>query len=157
MNSGGTRQQYIVLSIIAFAAFMASLDSTIVNISLPVISEAFRVDFGLVSWVVMGYLLAEAGLLIVFGKLGDLYGFRRIFIAGFTLFTLGSLLCGLSTSIQHLIFFRVLQGAGGAALVAISPAMVAVALPAEKRGRAFGILATVVSLGIAAGPILGGS
>jgi EmrB/QacA subfamily drug resistance transporter len=152
----GSRQQYIVLSIIAFAAFMASLDSTIVNISLPVISTAFHVDFGLVSWVVMGYLLAEAGLLLVFGKLGDLYGFRRIFLAGFALFTLGSLLCGFSTSIEHLIFFRILQGAGGAALVAISPAMVAVALPAEKRGWAFGILATVVSLGIAAGPILGG-
>lgn len=149
-------QQRIVLFIIAFAAFMASLDTTIVNISLPVISEYYHVEFGLVSWIVMAYLLVEASFLLVFGKLGDIYGFRRIFIAGFALFTLGSLLCGLSDTIYHLIAFRVLQGIGGAALVAVGPAMVAVFLPTDKRGWAFGIIATVVSLGIAAGPILGG-
>ncbi len=150
------RQQRIVLFIIAFAAFMASLDSTIVNISLPVISEYYHVEFSLVSWIVMAYLLVEASFLLVFGKLGDIHGFRRIFIAGFAVFTLGSLLCGLSDTIYHLIAFRVLQGIGGAALVAVGPAMVAVFLPADKRGWAFGIIATVVSLGIAAGPILGG-
>jgi DHA2 family metal-tetracycline-proton antiporter-like MFS transporter len=104
----------------------------------------------------MAYLLVEASFLLVFGKLGDIHGFRKIFIAGFTVFTLGSLLCGLSDTIYHLIAFRVLQGIGGAALVAVGPAMVAVFLPADKRGWAFGIIATVVSLGIAAGPILGG-
>jgi DHA2 family metal-tetracycline-proton antiporter-like MFS transporter len=150
------RQQRIVLFVIAFAAFMASLDSTIVNISLPVISEYYHVEFGLVSWIVMAYLLVEASFLLVFGKLGDIHGFRKIFIAGFAVFTLGSLLCGLSDTIYHLIAFRVLQGIGGAALVAVGPAMVAVFLPPDKRGWAFGIIATVVSLGIAAGPILGG-
>jgi len=150
------RQQRIVLFIIAFAAFMASLDSTIVNISLPVISEYYHVDFALVSWIIMAYLLVEASFLLMFGKLGDIHGFRKIFIGGFAAFTLGSLLCGFSDTIYHLIAFRVLQGIGGAALVAVAPAMVAVFLPAEKRGWAFGILATVVSLGVAAGPILGG-
>ncbi|MDP2797251.1 MAG: DHA2 family efflux MFS transporter permease subunit [Methanoregula sp.] len=99
--------------------------------------------------------VVEAGFLLAFGKLGDIHGFRRIFIAGFAVFTLGSLLCGLSNTIYHLIAFRVLQGIGGAALVAVAPAMVVVFLPADKRGWAFGIIATVVSLGIAAGPILG--
>jgi len=150
------RDQRLILAIIAFAVFMASLDSTIVNISLPTIAATFDVDISLVSWVVMAYLLVLAGLLLVFGKLGDMIGFRRVFLAGFSVFTAGSLLCGLAFSIHHLIAFRALQGIGGAALEAIAPAMVVIYLPAQKRGRAIGMLATIVSLGIAAGPILGG-
>jgi DHA2 family metal-tetracycline-proton antiporter-like MFS transporter len=151
-----TREHWIALIVIAFAAFMASLDSTIVNISLPTIAGSFGVDISIVSWVVLAYLLVLAGLLLVFGRLGDLHGFRRIFIAGFAVFTLGSLLCGLSATIYHLIASRALQGIGGAALEALAPAMVLLYLPASRRGWALGILATVVSLGIAAGPILGG-
>jgi EmrB/QacA subfamily drug resistance transporter len=149
-------EQKIVLAIIAFAVFMATLDTSIVNISLPTIAESFHADIGLVSWVVMAYLLVLSGLMLAFGKLGDMKGFRRVFIAGFAVFTLGSLLCGLAVSIGLLIAFRVLQGIGAAAIEAIAPAMIALYLPAEKRGWAFGILMTVVSVGIAAGPVLGG-
>ncbi|MGD1004925.1 MAG: MFS transporter [Methanoregulaceae archaeon] len=150
------RDNRTILAIIAFAVFMASLDSTIVNISLPTIAEYFDIDIGVVSWVIMAYLLILAGCLLLFGKLGDMKGFRRVFVAGFVVFTLGSLLCGLSMSIEHLIAFRVFQGIGAAALEALAPAMIIVYLPSEKRGRALGVLATIVSLGIAAGPILGG-
>ena len=151
-----TRDHRIALLIISFAAFMASLDSTIVNISLPTIASSFDVDISIVSWVVLAYLLVLAGLLLVFGKLGDLKGFRRVFIAGFAIFAVGSLLCGLSATIYQLIAFRALQGIGGAALEALAPAMILIYLPASRRGWALGVLATVVSLGIAAGPILGG-
>ena len=151
-----SRDQKIILAIIAFAMFMASLDTSIVNISLPTIAEWFDTDMGLVSWVVMGYLLVLSGLMLACGRLGDIRGFRRVFIAGFAVFTAGSLLCGLATSIGLLIAFRVIQGIGAAAIEAIAPAMIAVSLPAEKRGWALGILMTIISLSIALGPILGG-
>jgi len=150
------REQNLVLFILALSSFMASLDSTIVNISLPTIAESFRVPMSQVSWVAMSYLLVLSGLLLAFGKLGDMKGFRKIFIAGFAVFTVGSLLCGLSFSIDALIGSRFIQGIGAAALEAIGPAMVAIYLPKEIRGKALGILATVISLGIAAGPIIGG-
>jgi DHA2 family metal-tetracycline-proton antiporter-like MFS transporter len=151
------REQKIVLAIIAFAMFMATLDTSIVNISLPAITDWFDTDMATVSWVVMAYLIVISGLMLACGRLGDLKGFRRVFIAGFALFTLGSLLCGLAPSIPLLIAFRIVQGAGAAAIEAIAPALIAVCLPAEKRGWALGILMTVVSIGIAAGPVLGGS
>lgn len=151
-----SREQAVVLAIIAFAMFMATLDTSIVNISLPAITDWFDTDMATVSWVVMAYLLVISGLMLACGRLGDLKGFRRVFIAGFGIFTLGSLLCGLAPSVSLLIAFRVLQGIGAAAIEAIAPAMVAVCLPEEKRGWAFGILMTVVSIGIAAGPVLGG-
>ena len=104
----------------------------------------------------LAYLLVLAGFLLSAGRLADLHGFRRVFIAGFAVFTLGSLLCGLSGNITELVGSRVLQGIGGAALEALAPAMILHYLPARRRGWAIGILATVISLGIAAGPILGG-
>jgi EmrB/QacA subfamily drug resistance transporter len=149
-------EEKLVLFILALSSFMASLDATIVNISLPAIAESFRVPLNIVSWVAMSYLLVLSGFLLVFGKLGDRNGFRKVFIAGFLVFTLGSLLCGLSSGIEALIGSRLIQGIGAAALEAIGPAMVAIYINKEHRGRALGILATVISLGIAAGPILGG-
>ncbi|WP_292370716.1 DHA2 family efflux MFS transporter permease subunit [Methanoregula sp. UBA64] len=150
------REQKLVLFILALSSFMASLDSTIVNISLPTIAESFHIPMSEVSWVAMSYLLVLSGLLLVFGKLGDMHGFKKIFIAGFAVFTIGSLLCGLSGSIDALIGSRFVQGIGAAALEAIGPAMIAIYLPKEIRGKALGILATVISVGIAAGPIIGG-
>ncbi len=145
-----------IMFIIALAAFMGSLDSSIVNISLPTISEYFHVSISNVSWVVMAYLLIICSFLLIFGRLGDMKGFKNVFIAGFAIFTIGSFLCGMSMTIGHLIGFRVLQAVGAAALEAIGPAMIAIYLPQAMRGRALGVLATAVSLGIAAGPIIGG-
>ncbi|MGA2162128.1 MAG: MFS transporter [Methanoregula sp.] len=150
------KDQKPVIFILALSSFMASLDATIVNISLPTIAESFHVSINTVSWVAMSYLLVLSGFLLVFGKLGDMKGFRKIFLAGFSLFTFGSLLCGYAFSIEALIGFRLIQGIGAAALEAIGPAMVVIYLPKEIRGRVLGILATVVSLGVAAGPIIGG-
>ena len=149
------RRQRLLVVVIALASFMGALDATIVNISLPAISASFGARLGLVSWVIIGYLLVLSASLLLFGRLGDLHGFRPVFLGGFLVFTAGSLLCGLSGEVTHLIGFRVLQGAGAAALQALGPALIALNLPKENRGRALGILATATSLGIAGGPIIG--
>ena len=146
----------ILLTIIGFAVFMATLDTSIINISLPTIAASFGTDMASVSWIVMAYLLVLSGLMLACGKLGDLHGFRRVFIAGLVLFSLGSLLCGFAWNLGLLVAFRVLQGTGAAAIGAIAPAMITVCLPAGKRGWALGILMTIVSVAIASGPILGG-
>jgi EmrB/QacA subfamily drug resistance transporter len=146
----------LLLTVIALASFMGALDATIVNISLPSISASLGARLGLVSWVIIGYLLVLSSSLLLFGRLGDLHGFRPVFLGGFGVFTLGSFLCGISGEVTHLIGFRILQGIGAAALQAIGPALVAMYLPKEEQGRALGILATALSLGIAGGPILGG-
>jgi EmrB/QacA subfamily drug resistance transporter len=148
--------QTIILVLVSLAAFMATLDTSIVNIALPTIAASFHADIGLISWVVLAYLLVLSGLMLACGKIGDLYGFRRVFIAGFVLFTFGSLLCGLAASLNQLIAFRVVQAIGAAAIEAIAPAMITCYLPAEKRGWALGIMMTIVSVAIAAGPVLGG-
>jgi EmrB/QacA subfamily drug resistance transporter len=148
--------QKVILAVIAFAVFMATLDTSIVNISLPTIAAWFHADMSSVSWVVMAYLLVISGLMLACGRLGDMAGFRKVFIGGFVIFTAGSLLCGLAASIGLLVAFRVVQGIGAAAIEAIAPAMIAVCLPADKRGWALGIMMTVVSVAIAAGPVLGG-
>jgi len=148
--------QKIIIAIVGFSTFMAMLDTSIVNITLPTIAGWFNTDMGDVSWVVMAYLLSLSGLMLACGRLGDLKGFRRVFIGGFVVFTAGSLFCGLAPDLGLLIASRVVQGIGAAALNAMAPAMLVLCLPAEKRGWALGILMTSVSVAIAAGPVLGG-
>ncbi len=148
--------QRLLLVLISLAAFMGALDTTIVNISLPTIADYFQTSISLVSWVAMAYLLTLASLLIAFGRLADIRGYRNVYLAGFAIFTAGSLLCGLSGSISELIGFRIFQAIGAAMLQAIGGAMIMMYLPGEIRGKALGIMTTFVSVGVAAGPVLGG-
>ncbi|HOO54418.1 MAG TPA: MFS transporter [Methanothrix sp.] len=155
-SGAGPGSQRLTIFTIALAAFMGSLDVTIVNISLPTISRYFDVGTGMVSWIVLAYLLVMSSFLLAFGKIGDLKGFKRVFLAGFAVFVAGSFLCAVAPSIKLLIAFRMLQALGAAMLTAIGPAMVTVFLPQEVRGKALGIVATFASLGIAMGPPIGG-
>jgi len=148
--------QWLILILISLASFMGALDATIVNISLPTISKHFQCDVATVSWVAMAYLLVLSGTLITFGRVADIRGYKRIYLAGFAIFTLGSLLCGLSSTIYLLIGFRVIQGIGAAMLQAIGGAMVVRYLPEKIRGTAFGVLITFAAVGLAAGTPLGG-
>ncbi|TAJ43327.1 MFS transporter [Methanofollis fontis] len=148
--------QRAIIFVIALAAFMGSLDVSIVNISLPTIAASFGIGTGPVSWVSIAYLLVLSSFLPAFGKIGDRIGFRPVFLSGFTIFLAGSLLCGLATDILPLIAFRVLQAIGAAMLTAIGPAMVSTLLPAAVRGTGLGITTSFASLGIAAGPAVGG-
>ena len=149
----------LILSI-SLAVFMSSLDATIVTIALPAISEAFRISSTAVSWVATIYLLVMAGCVLVFGKIADIVGFRKIFIAGFALFTLGSLCCGtlpdLTGSFLTLIGSRVLQAIGGAMMTAIAPAMITTFIPMDRKGKAMGVVMTFAALGTAIGPAIGG-
>lgn len=147
--------RWIVITV-AFGAFMSKLDSYIVNISLPTIAGRFNATSSQVSWVVLVFLLVSTSSLLLFGKLGDRFGLRRIFFLGYLLFTLGSLLCGLALSLEMLIASRFIQGMGSAMILAIAFAIVPKFLPPEKTGWAFGIASTGAALGIAIGAPAGG-
>jgi EmrB/QacA subfamily drug resistance transporter len=146
----------LLLLTVGIAVFMSSLDITIVNISLPTIAQEFGVTTGIISWVIMGYLLVMCSFLPAFGKLGDLRGYRIIFSTGYLVFVAGSFLCGISGSAAMLIGSRLLQGVGGSMLSALTTAIVMVCLPLSERGRGLGIVAMFASLGIALGPAIGG-
>ncbi len=135
---------------------MATLDGSIVNISLPKIQEAFGIDLPTVEWVSVAYLLVVGSLLLPFGRLGELLTFRRVYLTGFVLFTVASVLCGLAPAAGGLIAARVAQGIGAAMLQAMGPAIVAATFGPGERGRALGLNAISVAIGLSLGPALGG-
>ena len=145
-----------ILLVVCLSIFMATLDTTIVNISLPTISRYFDVGTGEVSWIILSYFLTVTSLLIAFGRLGDLLGFRKLFMWGILIFSVSSFLCALAPGIAEIILFRALQGIGGGIIVAVGPAMISAFLPAAIRGRALGYVITSASIGLALGPVIGG-
>ncbi|MGZ3534823.1 MAG: MFS transporter [Thermodesulfobacteriota bacterium] len=149
------RQSWVILSV-SIGVYMSTLDASIVNISLPTIIQSLNTQLSTVAWVVMAYLIVITGCLLLMGRFSDLYGQRRIYLLGFSIFTIGSALCSFSPSIQFLIGSRMIQGLGASALMANSPAIVTTAFPEEQRGKALGMLGSVVSAGFLTGPILGG-
>jgi EmrB/QacA subfamily drug resistance transporter len=152
-----TAGKWTVMGIVAVGVFMATLDSSIVNISLPKISAAFRVPLnGAVEWVIIAYLVVIASILLTLGRLTDMVGRKLLWALGLMIFTSSSALCGAAPSLGLLIVFRALQGIGGAMIMSISPAMITRAFPATERGRALGLNALVVAAGTSAGPTLGG-
>jgi len=162
-NTGqGTDQagfNLLILSI-SLAAFMSALDGTIVNIALPTISSVFNISSSTVSWVATIYLLVMAGCVLIFGKLSDGIGFKKVFLSGFVIFTVGSFSCALLpdllSSFPVLIGSRAFQAIGGAMITAIAPAMVTAYIPMKQKGKAMGIIMTVAALGTAIGPTIGG-
>ena len=145
-----------VLIAIGTGSFMAALDGSVVNIILPVLRNFFKSDVASIEWVVTVYLLVISGLLLTFGRLGDLIGHRSVYVWGFSIFILGSMLCGTAWSSTFLVIFRGMQAIGGAMLASNSPAIVTGNFPAEQRGRAFGLVSTMTYLGLTVGPSLGG-
>lgn len=149
-------RQWWFIGCVAFAAFMTELDSSIVYISLPTIARYFNVSPSLVAWVVLAYLLIQTNTMLIFGKLADVVGLKRIFVAGYAVFIAGSLLCGLSQGIAMLIFSRCVQAIGGAMIVTSGYALVPRYLPKEILGTAFGILGTAAAVGVVVGAPVGG-
>jgi EmrB/QacA subfamily drug resistance transporter len=136
--------------------FMILLDTTIVNVAIPSIIDGLHASLDQILWILNGYILVYAVLLITAGRMGDMYGPKRMFIAGLVMFTASSALCGLAQDPNQLIFFRVVQGVGGALLTPQSLSMITSIFPADKRGAAFGIWGAVAGLAAVAGPTLGG-
>lgn len=149
-------KKWVIFSLVAIAIFMSTLDSSIVNIALPAIMEHLGAPFETIQWVVVVYLLTISSTLLAFGRLSDIKGRRWVYCSGFFLFTLGSLLCGSAGFAEMLIASRAFQAIGAAMLMACSPALVVDAFPQKERGKALGLVGTVVASGLTTGPALGG-
>lgn len=135
---------------------MCLLDSHIVRICLPVIAKEFGVSSAQTSWINLAYLLVVTPGLPIFGKISDIVGPRTVFILGYLLFIIGSMLCGISPSFNFLVVSRFIQGLGGVMLIASGPSMIPQLIPPDKRGFAFGLQATAAGIGTSLGAPLGG-
>ncbi|TLQ45384.1 MFS transporter [Streptomyces marianii] len=149
------RRRWTALAIVMTAAFMDLVDVTIVNIAIPSIEHDLGASFGTIQWITAGYALAFAAGLITGGRLGDIYGRRRLFLIGISGFTVASALCGLAAGPEMLVASRLLQGAMAAMMVPQVLAIVHVTFPAHERGKVFGMFGAVVGLGAVSGPLLG--
>ena len=149
-------QKWGVLLAIGVGTFMTALDTSVANTVLPIIGKSFNASITSVEWVVTIYLLVLSGLLLSFGRLGDIRGHKVIYLSGFGVFIAGSLLSGLAPNISMLIVFRGFQALGAAMLAANSPAILTKNFPAQERGKALGLQATMTYLGLTVGPSLGG-
>jgi EmrB/QacA subfamily drug resistance transporter len=152
-----TRTRWLALYVLCLGDLMIVLDATIVNVALPTIREDLGFSEASLAWVVNAYLLTFGGFLLLGGRLGDLFGHRRLFLAGISLFTVASLVCGLATTQEMLVGARAVQGLGGAVVsaVALSLIMTLFTEPAD-RAKAMGVFGFVLSGGGTAGVLLGG-
>ncbi len=156
MNKIDYSKKWAVMTVVSIGTFLSVLDGNIVNIALPTIVDEMGTDFSVVQWVILIYLLTMATLMLSIGRLGDMLGKKRLYTAGFVIFTTGSFLCGLSPTIYWLIGFRVIQAVGAAMILALGMAIATEAFPPDERGKAMGINGAVVSVGIIVGPTVGG-
>ena len=144
------------LSVTSVGSLMAAVDSTIVLLALLPIAEELHSDFVVMIWVIVAYLLVNTAFVLSLGRIGDMYGRKRMYNIGFIVFTVGSALCGFSPDALMLVGFRALQGFGAALLTANSFAIISESFPRGERGRAFGVNSVVWGLGSVLGIVLGG-
>nr|WP_223543609.1 MFS transporter [Pseudomonas sp. GL-B-12] len=144
------------LASLSLSMLLSSLGTSIANVGLPTLAEAFSASFQAVQWVVLAYLLSITALIVSVGRLGDLLGRRRLLLIGIAVFTVASLLCALAPNLWLLIGARALQGVGAATMMALTMALVSGAVPKEKMGSAMGMLGTMSAIGTSLGPTLGG-
>ena len=150
------RSHILLLIAVFIACLMDGLDGSIVTVALPILAETFGTDTGTVSWISVTYLLMVAGTVLIFGRIASLGHIKKIFIIGFTIFTVSSLFCGLAPSLGVMIAARVLQGLGASMLVACTPIICVKHLPRQILGLSFGVITAASSIGFTFGPALGG-
>lgn len=151
------RERAAVMAALMTATVMVVFDGTVINIALPKMADALQVSPDVAIWFANGYLLAVAMLLATFAALASRIGFRPLFLSGLALFTLASAACALAPDAHALIALRVLQGAGGAAVVSIGPAILRFAFPSRLLGRILGLNALLIAASTAIAPIVGGA
>lgn len=150
------KKRMIVLFVVIAMTFMATLDSSIINVALPVLASKLNVSLSSIEWVIASYSIIICSTLLFFGRLGDIIDKSRVFQSGTILFTSASLLCGLSNSLTLLIVCRFIQGIGASAYMANNHGIITELFPKENRGKALGILVTAVAIGNMVGPSIGG-
>jgi len=153
---GDNSRKWWALAAVGSGVLLSTIDGSIVNISLNTLVGVFNSSLSAVEWVVLAYLLTLTCLLLLMGRLGDMFGKRRVYAAGFVLFTIASVLCGFAWNIGALIGFRVAQAVGAAMIQSVGPALLVTAFPAKERGTALGAIGSFVAAGILIGPALGG-
>lgn len=146
----------LVLYQVSLGLALVAINHRAIQIALPTLAHVFQANLSFIQWVLLVYDLAVIGLVLTLGRLGDLFGRKWIYILGFLLFVASSALCGLAYSSGQLITFRVLQGIGGALILANGRALVTINSPASERGKALGITSTAYHVGYMTGPTLGG-
>lgn len=144
-----------VLVALMLAIFLGALDQTIIAVSMPAISAQFN-DVGLLAWVISGYMVAMTVATPIYGKLGDLYGRRRMILSGTAIFTLASVFCALAQNMEQLVLARVIQGIGAGGMVSVSQAILGDLVPPRERGRYQGYFSSMYAAASVAGPVLGG-
>jgi EmrB/QacA subfamily drug resistance transporter len=149
-------RKWFTLAAVSFGLFMIMLDNTVVNVALPSIQRDLGTDLSQLQWIVTGYALTFAALMLIGGKVADAYGRRLIFVLGIAVFTTASLWCGLAGSGDELIAARVLQGVGAALMNPATLSIIAATFPPHQRGTAIGIWAGTSALALAIGPLVGG-
>lgn len=154
--TGPQQKPRLVLFSVCLGLFMTALNQRALLVSLPTLTRLFQTDLSTIQWTLLAYDLTLIGLVLTLGRLGDLFGRKRIYASGYLLFVLGSILCGLSQSPAQLIAFRILQGIGGSMLLANGRAILALIFPAEQRGKALGFASMAFHVGFLTGPTLGG-
>lgn len=153
----GPLPRWTILSVTTLGAFMAAVDANIVTIALPYISKDLSAGYSLLGWVLAGYVLAVAALVLQSGKLGDNYGKRNVYLIGFAIFGASSALCGLSQSVYELIAFRIIQGTGASIMIATGFPLIFASFSPKERGTAVGINSVAWAVGAVTGPLLGGA
>ena len=155
MEENHHNKQFILI-VASLASFITAFMGSSINIALPALGEEFRIDAVLLSWISTSYLLAAAISLVPAGRLADLYGRKKIFAYGIVIFTVATLISGMSNSIPLLLFSRVLTGIGVGMVFGTSVAIVTSAFPISERGKAIGFTVSAVYLGLSMGPFIGG-
>lgn len=152
----GLERKWWVLLAVGIANFMGTLDSSIVTVILPVLHRELHTNVAAIEWVVTTYVLVVCGLLLPFGRLGDLRGNKRVYTVGFVLFGLSSAMCGLAWSVSALVTFRATQALGTACVFSASPGILTRNFPSSQRGQAMGLASVMTYLGMTVGPVVGG-
>ncbi len=155
-ESVGPHQRKLVLVTAILASSMAFIDGTALNVALPALQRSLNLTGSDLLWIVNAYTLFLASLILIGGSLGDIYGKKRVFVIGISIFTFFSICCGLSWDGNSLIIFRGLQGIGGAIMIPGSLSIITASFPEKTRGKAIGTWSMVSAITTVIGPALGG-
>src|SRR5215470_6060726 len=156
-QAGPPRRPRVTLIVASLAGFMIGLDATVVATALPTIHATLHASASALGWTVSAYSLGYAALILTGTTLGDLFGRRRVFLAGFAVFTLASAACALAPSVAALIAARAVQGAGGGIATPLSLVLITEAFPIQRRGAVVGAWGAITGVAVGLGPVIGGA